>query len=675
MGDELFFEMPMVLSATRLEQPVTDAAVSISVIDRQTIEALGVRTIPEILRLIPGMQVGYSGNEFGDEPRYVVAYHGHSNQYSRQMQVLIDGRSIYEPFFGGINWKAVPVNINDIERIEVSRGPNLATYGSNSFQAAINIITRTAAEDQGSFIQSNIGSNNIADISYRFGGSSGNLDYRITLSSFNDAGLDSANEFDYPDDSHSNNIDYRFDYQIDNKNTLSYQGGFGQHKQQADKHQTEILPVLRTVENTRLFQFIKWESVINQENTLLVQYFYNLSDKKDQTLSEPVILGVIDPFILTVDGSIKSERHNVELTHIFYPNENFKLIWGLNAQTDYVKAPLHLGSNETISNKQYRGFANIEWHLNKSSILNIGALAEKNSFTESELSPRLALTHSFNNHHHVRFGISLATRSPFIYEAQGNFSLSHDITINGAPPPAPLPGRLHDQYVLGSILGKSNLTNEKIISREIVYFGNFLNATLLFNARLFHNDITGFIGKKRQDVNPLVPEDNVPEDLTEIGNANAENFVHVFQNTGNSTITGMELELDYHINPRFRLIASAAVINIINKSNSAIPKSAPQYSFSFLGSKRFNEKYSGSLAYYYVDAFKWTDSRGGVDSHQTLDIRLSRRMKFNQAHGSLSVVIKNILGDYSDYQENPSISTAPKVVHSSLFYLDFKLHF
>ena len=166
--DELFFEMPVVLSANRLEQPISDAAVSMSVIDRKTIEASGARTIPEVLRLIPGMQVGFSGNEFGDEPKYVVTYHGHSDQYSRQMQVLIDGRSIYEPLLGGILWKSVPVNIDDIERIEVSRGPNPATYGSNSFMAAINIITRTAAEDQGSYVRTNVGNHDIADLTYRY---------------------------------------------------------------------------------------------------------------------------------------------------------------------------------------------------------------------------------------------------------------------------------------------------------------------------------------------------------------------------------------------------------------------------------------------------------------------------------------------------------------------------
>ena len=338
--DELFFEMPIVLSANRLEQPISDAAVSMSVIDRKTIEASGARTIPEVLRLVPGIQVGYSGNEFGDEPKYVVTYHGHSDQYSKQMQVLVDGRSIYEPFFGGINWKSIPVNIDDIERIEVSRGPNIATYGSNSFMAAINIITRTAAEDQGSYVRTNIGNHDIADLTYRFGGSNGDLDYRVTASTLNDDGLDSANQFDHPDDTNSNNIDYRLDYQLDHKNTLSYQGGYGNNKQETDRNHDspEEIPSRRTVDNTRFFQFIKWENAINTENTLQLQYYYNLSDKEDRYSSTEIFPPGLDSFILDLNADIKSERHNLELTQFIDPSENLKLVWGLSSQFDFVRS-------------------------------------------------------------------------------------------------------------------------------------------------------------------------------------------------------------------------------------------------------------------------------------------------------------------------------------------------
>lgn len=670
--NDLFFDMPIVLSANRLKQPVSAAAVSISVIDRETIIASGARTIPEVLRLVPGMQIGYSGNMFGDEPRYTVTYHGHSDQYSKQMQVLIDGRSIYEPFFGGINWKAIPVNINDIERIEISRGPNLATYGSNSFQAAINIITRTAAEDQGSFIQTNIGANNIRDLTYRYGGSNGNLDYRITASTLNDDGLDSANEFDYPDDTQSNNIDYRLDYQIDNNNTLSYQGGYGRNHQQTDRnHNLESdtglpspYPLARTVQNTHFFQFLKWENVINQENTLLLQYYYNLSDKNDGSLSDPIIFPIpvplppplpstFDPITLDLNGDIKSQRHNLELTHFITPYESLKFVWGLSAQLDIVKAPLYFGRDDAITHNQFRTFGNVEWYINPSNIINLGALVEKNDFTDTELSPRLSFTHIFNKQHSIRIGISQAIRSPFTFEAEADTSITLPLRINGQVPPDPLPDAINEQVWLGSIPGKIDLQNEKIISREIAYYGNFLNSALLFNARFFHDKLNNYI--------------DLEDDPSNSG-------AQAFQNILDSTTTGLELELDYHIDTSLRLVSSAAVINIAS-SNTDITSSAPQHSFSFITIKQFNEKYGGSIAYYYVDAFKFTDSSGsGTNEYSTMDMRLSRNLKFGHSHGSLSVVLKNLLGDYTAYQEQPDYG-APKVIHSQLAYIDFSLNF
>jgi iron complex outermembrane receptor protein len=571
------------------------------------------------------------------------------------MQVLIDGRSIYEPFFGGIIWKAIPVNINDIERIEVSRGPNLATYGSNSFMAAINIITRTAAEDQGAFIQSNVGNNDIADLTYRYGNSSGNLDYRITASTFNDSGLDSANAFDHPDDSHSNNIDYRLDYQLDNKNRLSYQGGYGENRQQTDRNHEDVLPTARTVENTRLFQFIKWENTINSENTLQVQYYYNLSDKKDFYTSDAISIPVpalstfADPFTLDLNASIKAERHNLELTHFIYPDKNLKLVWGLSAQTDFAQSLLYLGNNDTVSHKQYRGFANIEWHIDPKNTVNIGALAEKNDYSKTELSPRLSLTHAFNRQHKVRVGFSQAIRSPFIFEAIGDVSYSQELTIGGVPI-----GTVRDQVLLGN----QDLLNEEITSREIAYFGEFLNSALLFNARVFHDDVTNYIDTLREVIDPTI--DNIPDVL-------------IFQNPISSSTSGLELELDYHIDSTLRLIASGAIINITSNSQ-AMALSAPQHSFSLIASKRFNEKYNGSMAYYYVEDFNWTDS-SGIDAYRTLDLRLSRNFKFNQTHSSLSVVLKNLLDDYSDYKETPRNTTAPKVVQSTLAYIDYRINF
>ena len=652
--DELFFDMPIVLSANRLEQTIPDAAVSMSVIDRETIEASGARTIPEVLRLVPGMQVGYSGNEFGEEPKYVVTYHGHSDQYSKQMQVLIDGRSIYEPLIGGILWKSIPVNIDDIERIEVSRGPNLATYGSNTFQAAINIITRTAAEDQGSYVRTNIGNHDIADLTYRYGGSNGKLDYRITGSTLNDNGLDSGNDVENNDDTNSNNIDYRVDYQINNNNTLSYQGGYGENRQQADRNYEapNPLPTARTVENTRFFQFIKLESAINAENTVQIQYYYNLSDKNDAYSSDPISFPPTDPFTLNINDDVKAERHNLELTHSIYPDKSLKLVWGLSAQADFVHAHQALGVDGKISHRQYRGFANVEWQLSQSNVINFGALLEKSSFSDTELSPRLSFSHAFNEQHKVRLGISQAIRSPFIFEEKANSFYSQDLTIGGAP----IGTTVREQVYLGN----SNLKNEKIISREIAYYGDFLNSSLLLNARLFHDDISNYI-------------DTIKEDINDPTIDNFDNTALVFRNPISSTTNGFELELDYRIDPSLRIIASGAIINISSNSK-AIGLSAPQHSYSLLLMKRFNEKYNFSTAYYFVEDFHWTDARGTGD-YKILDLRISRNFNISQTHSSLSLVLKNLLDDYSDYNEQPRNSAAPLIIQNTVAYIDFRLSF
>ena len=120
-------DLPVVLSASRLSQPLSEAPNAMTVIDRQMIKASGFRTIPELFRLVPGMYVGNAG---ANTP--IVSLNGISDQYSRRMQVLIDGRSVYLPPFGGVDWPDLPVMIDDIERIEVVRGPAAASHGTNS---------------------------------------------------------------------------------------------------------------------------------------------------------------------------------------------------------------------------------------------------------------------------------------------------------------------------------------------------------------------------------------------------------------------------------------------------------------------------------------------------------------------------------------------------------------
>ena len=134
---EYFQDFPVVLSASRLRQPQADAPNAMTIIDRGMIAASGFRTIPDLFKLVPGMYVSYYK---ASQP--IVSYHGATDQNARRMQVMIDGRSVYLTPGSTVEWSNLLITVDDIERIEVIRGPAAASHGANSTQGVISIVTR-----------------------------------------------------------------------------------------------------------------------------------------------------------------------------------------------------------------------------------------------------------------------------------------------------------------------------------------------------------------------------------------------------------------------------------------------------------------------------------------------------------------------------------------------------
>ncbi len=655
--DNLYAELPVVLSASRLDQPTSEAPLAVTIIDRDTIAASGARTIPDVLRLVPGMIVGNSANEFGDEPKIVVAYHGHTDQYSRQMQVLIDGRSIYEPMLGGVNWNMLPINLEDIERIEVTRGPNASSYGSNSFLAVINVITRHAAEDIGQLFKASAGNHDIVDLTYRFGGQQDDVDYRITVSTQNDDGQDTVNGTANHDDAAAKAIDYRIDYQLSNAQQLTYQGAYGQTTLDADQNYASggIKPV-RDSDNMNAYQFLKFENIIDDENSFVLQYYYNLLDKSDQSTSRPVVPGApFDTFTLPLDFSLKSARHNVEFTHDLQPTEDVRLIWGLGAQRDTGQSAFLLGTTDELSRRIYRLFSNVEWHLGDKDILNIGIQYEHNQSIAAATSPRLSYIHKFTPRHSVRLGVSKSTRSPFITEEHSNTSLMQELTSGGVATGI----ILRDVQLLPA----PDLDNEIIISRDIGYYGRYLNDDLLFNTRIFRDTISHLVR--------LSPVSNPPGD-------NLDSDADTYINDNSTIVSGIEAEIDFYLDPTLRVTSSGTVMDI--KINDPVPnlrsidyqQSAPDKTAAVIIMKNFNERYSSSMGFYYVGNFSWIDAHNSVpNQYRKLDIKLSRHFHSNGDKATLSLVLQNLLEDYNNYDSTPD--NGPVLEQNLTAYLEFRL--
>lgn len=230
-------DFPVVLSASRLSQPLSEAPNAMTIIDRKMIVASGFRTLPDVFKLVPGMYVSYYK---GSQP--IVSYHGSTDQYARSMQVMIDGRSVYMPPAGTVDWASLPVVLEDIERIEVIRGPAAASYGANSVHGVINIITRNAGDVRGTTLSVRKGNKGINDVMGQFGHRGEKMDYRMTLGYTADNGYDERTPTYFPSalsaDMHNSNdsnqarlMNYRATYYADHSNDYDVQLGYNRDVQ------------------------------------------------------------------------------------------------------------------------------------------------------------------------------------------------------------------------------------------------------------------------------------------------------------------------------------------------------------------------------------------------------------------------------------------------------------
>lgn len=154
----------VITSVTRQQEMLNNAAASVFIISATDIRRSGVRSLPEALRLAPNLEVARV-----DARNYAISARGFNNPFANKLLMLIDGRSVYSPFFSAVFWDAQAVVMEDIERIEVISGPGSTIWGVNAVNGVINVITRHAKDSQGTLL-SVAASRREGDATVRFGG-------------------------------------------------------------------------------------------------------------------------------------------------------------------------------------------------------------------------------------------------------------------------------------------------------------------------------------------------------------------------------------------------------------------------------------------------------------------------------------------------------------------------
>ncbi|MFZ1829792.1 MAG: TonB-dependent receptor [Candidatus Competibacteraceae bacterium] len=436
-----------VVSATKQTQRLADTASAIFVITQDDIRRSGVTSVPEALRLAPGVHVArISSNQ------WAITIRGFNGRFSNKLLVLVDGRSIYTSAFAGVYWEIQDVLIEDIERIEVVRGPGASLWGANAVNGVINILTKKAT-DTGNLVSVTAGSPEQTIVGVRHSGSLGDdAHYRVYGKYLKQDGLLDAQERDAEDDWRLGSGGFRLDWTPSGQDSVSLRGGLYDGSLQQNLSVPSVTPPYTQLERDTA-QISgghlqgRWERVLSDTSRLSLQLYYQNQHRDD------AILGIdIDTF-------------DLEFQHTVALGERNALIWGLGYRyyrDDYQPTALGSVTPPQLDYDLFSAFAQDQISLIPQELtLTLGARLEHNDFTGWEFQPNARLLWTPHPQHRAWAAVSRAVRTP----SRIDDGLALDLVM--APPrttqnPLPFPR-------LSNFQGNPAFAAETLIAYELGY--------------------------------------------------------------------------------------------------------------------------------------------------------------------------------------------------------------
>lgn len=280
-------------SVLRKEQPIAKAPSAVYVLTGEDVRRSGATSIPEALRLVPGITVIRTNAN-----NWSITARGFDSNGSAKLLVLIDGRSVYTPLFSGVFWDVQDVVLEDIERIEVIRGPGAVSWGENAVNGVINILTKKSADTQGGLISGGGGKEEQGFGTIRYGGKVGeNTSYRVYTKYFN---RDNFRESPIPGEQHGSAEDdwdmfrggFRLDSTLSPKDAVTFQGDIynGNTSQKTDLLRSFTAPFSELIRNETdltggnlLFRFTRDISATSQ---VKLQTYYDRTERHNEVFGE-----------------------------------------------------------------------------------------------------------------------------------------------------------------------------------------------------------------------------------------------------------------------------------------------------------------------------------------------------------------------------------------------------
>ena len=615
-----------VTTAGKRAQRVSDVAAAVHVITAEDIRRSGARSLPEVLRLAPGVDVAHIGGD-----RWAVSIRGFSDYFSSKLMVLVDGRSAYSPNFSGALWSALQFPLENVERIEIIRGPGGSIWGANAVNGVVNIITRSATDMQGTLLSAGYGNDTGGFAAARQGGSWGDHGYVSGYVGGQRAEPGRTLDGSELDDGFRHlGAGFRGDWERGSDAWMlagnlyrARSDGLGLVPDPTD-------PALAPSGFTRLTPFTDDFSGFN----LHARYVRQLTPDSELAINASWLHEDLDVVFL---GREKQDIVDFELQHRLRLAERYDLTWGFGYRRfeDDMSDGLVTRIDPLSESLDYFSlYAQGETPLREDLRFTLGARLDHNDYTGLEFQPTARLLWNVSPAHSLWTSLSQARRIPSRGER------SADFRAEVLPPGSlPLPPELAGLPVLTELRASDDFDSERLTAFEIGYRGQ-PHQRLYLDASAFvhrYRDLRSFsfdpAGLEFAGTHLVLPAD--------------------FSNQEELELRGFELAADWRPLDDWRFQASYGYSDT-DKASITAPSFVPRNIVSLRASWDVNPKTDLDLWLRHVDE-RPVVGGSTLDAYTTVDLRLAWRPVKGM---EISLVGQNLI----DSERQEFQSTAPVLV-------------
>lgn len=433
---------------------------AIFVLTQDDIRRSGATSIPELLRLVPGVEVARI-----DSDHWAVGVRGFNSQFSKSVLVLIDGRSVYTPLFAGVYWDVQNLPLDDIDRIEVIRGPGGSIWGANAVNAVINIITKNAKDTHGALLSLGGGNVDQGTGEFRYGGGNGKgFNYRVY-----GMGFRRAPEFHFDHDPfdawETGQAGFRADWDPQSGDSFMLEGSiYNEDEGERNAIATYSPPAQFNVDLTQEASgghiLGRWKRELGEGSDVQVQAYVDRTNR----------------FAPGEAGETR-ETYNVDFLHQLPLPHHQDFIWGLEARlspSDFIQLiPTFNFVPQHQTDEIYSGFVQDGIPLVENQLwLTLGSKLEHNNYTGFEVEPTARLLWTPSPRQTVWAAVSRAVRTPS--------RLDENLELTGLDTTNPLP-------IYVRIAANGRFFSERLISYETGY-RSLIRPKLYLDIAAFHNN-------------------------------------------------------------------------------------------------------------------------------------------------------------------------------------------